>query len=184
MFAGVGWKSLNGSAICAQGYGYNPYGQRISKTTAGGTTWYLYNEQGLAAEYDSQGNLIAEYHYTPQSPWMTNPILQKRNGQISYYENDHLGTPQKLVTSSGRVVWEARYRAFGEVEIITNEVENPLRFPGQYYDEETGLHQNFHRDYNPALGRYVEADPIGMWGGISLYGYVGGNPIDAPGLTR
>jgi RHS repeat-associated protein len=57
------------------------------------------------------------------------------------------------------------------VEIITNEVENPLRFPGQYYDEETGLHQNFHRDYNPALGRYVEADPIGMWGGISLYGY-------------
>ena len=75
------------------------------------------------------------------------------------------------------MVWEARYKAFGEAEIITNEVENPLRFPGQYYDAETGLHQNFHRDYNPALGRYVEADPIGMWGGLNVYGYVYQDPI-------
>jgi RHS repeat-associated protein len=60
-----------------------------------------------------------------------------------------------------------------------------LRFPGQYYDSETGLNQNGFRDYNPALGRYVQADPIGLYGGVNLYGYVNSNPlmyIDSKGL--
>jgi hypothetical protein len=78
MFAGVGWKSLNGSAICAQGYGYNPYGQRIRKETAEGITWYLYNEQGLAAEYDSTRQPAGGVPLHPAEPVDDQPDSAKK----------------------------------------------------------------------------------------------------------
>jgi RHS repeat-associated protein len=53
-----------------------------------------------------------------------------------------------------------------------------LRFPGQYYDGETGLHYNYFRDYNPGTGRYIESDPIGLKGGLNTYVYTLNNPLD------
>jgi len=61
-----------------------------------------------------------------------------------------------------------------------------LRFPGQYFDSETGLHYNVRRDYDPATGRYHESDPAGLRGGVNTYAYVGGNPLvffDSLGLS-
>ena len=61
-----------------------------------------------------------------------------------------------------------------------------LRFAGQYFDEETGTHYNQQRDYAPGLGRYVQRDPIGLSGGINVYGYGYGNPLayaDPDGLV-
>ena len=95
-----------------------------------------------------------------------------------YYHNDHLGTPQMMTDTSATVVWQANYTPFGEADIIVEAVTNNIRFPGQYYDQESDLHYNYFRDYDPELGRYIQSDPIGLAGGINTYGYVGGNPIN------
>ncbi|GAU05324.1 Rhs family protein [Burkholderia stabilis] len=99
-----------------------------------------------------------------------------------FYQNDHLGTPQELVDDAGKVVWLGRYRAWGGEKRVwretpeRNEVSNPIRFPGQYCDEETGLHYNRHRYYDPGSGRFISKDPIGLAGGINVYQYAP-NPI-------
>jgi RHS repeat-associated protein len=97
---------------------------------------------------------------------------------VYYYVNDQLGTPQKLVTDAGVVVWSASVDAFGLAHIDgASTAINPLRFAGQYYDTETGLHQNYFRDYDPETGRYLQADPIGMRGGLNVYIYANLNPL-------
>jgi len=102
--------------------------------------------------------------------------------------NDHLATPQKMTDSSGTVVWAADYKPFGEATVSqSSTITNNLRFPGQYYDAETGLHYNYMRDYNPVLGRYVQRDMAGINKGTNhLYAYGNNNPllyIDVMGLA-
>src|SRR5690606_18114221 len=156
---------VNGTTVGE--YAYNPYGMRIKKTTyANGTPttiWYLYNDKGLAADYDSSGNLLKEYHFHPQKTWMTDPLFQRSaDNQVYYYQNDHLGTPQRLIRSNGATVWRATYTAFGEASVDPDSsIKNNLRFPGQYYDQETGLHHNYFRDYDPHTGRYLQEDRTG-----------------------
>ncbi|MES9858993.1 MAG: RHS repeat-associated core domain-containing protein, partial [Sedimenticola sp.] len=73
--------------------------------------------------------------------------------------------------------WEGTYKAFGEVKVVGGSWDNPLRFPGQYFDKETNTHYNYFRNYDPGVGRYLESDPIGLDGGSNTYAYVGGNPL-------
>src|SRR5690606_41970811 len=75
--------------------------------------------------------------------------------------NDHLGTPQLLIDDDQAIIWQADYEDFGAVT-ANGVVEQNIRFPGQYYDKETGLHYNYYRDYDPHLGRYLQPDPIGL----------------------
>ena len=97
-----------------------------------------------------------------------------------------MGAPQIITDDAGSIVWQAEYLPFGKVNILTAEIENNLRFPGQYYDTETGLHYNWNRYYSPETGRYIAADPIGLGGGINLYRYADANPAnwyDSDGLN-
>jgi len=69
-----------------------------------------------------------------------------------FFHNDHLGTPQAVTNSTQQVVWQADYDPFGEVNETVSLDEQNLRFPGQYFDAETGLHYNYFRDYDPFDG--------------------------------
>jgi len=135
-------------------------------------TVYLYDFDGnLAAEADGDtGTTLREYLYSGSSRLaMADPAT----GAVYFFHNDQLGTPELMTDSTNTVVWEASYDAFGEAAVNpASTVTNNFRFPGQYYDAETGLHYNWHRYYDPKTGRYLTPDPIGFAGGINPYVYV------------
>jgi RHS repeat-associated protein len=103
--------------------------------------------------------------------------------KVYYIHPDHLDTPRRLTDGQNRVVWKWDSDPFGsyapdeDPDGDGTKVTLNLRFPGQYFDAETALHQNYFRDYDPAVGRYVQSDPIGLEGGINPYTYVEGNPV-------
>jgi RHS repeat-associated protein len=164
----------NNSTVAS--YGYDPFGRRLWKEVGGTRTYFHYNDEGLAGEYDASGNELRTYGYNAGSPWSTDPLFVQENDQYYWYQNDHLGTPQKIIAQNGVTVWSAKYDAFGKASVEVATITNNLRFAGQYFDEETGLHYNWNRYYDPATGRYITADPIGLEGGINHYAYVYGNP--------
>lgn len=149
-------------SIIAQ-YGYDPFGRRVYKEVNSTRTWYMYADEGLVAEYDAGGNELKSYGWNPGSTWGTDPLFMKQGSEYYFYQNDHLGTPQKMTGISGNVVWSAKYSSFGKCFVDpSSTVENNLRFAGQYEDQETGLHYNWHRYYDPDTGRYLRADPVGV----------------------
>jgi len=135
----------------------------------------------LIAETDAAGQTLREYIYLNDRPLAL--VVDSNGGNLCgitglyYYHVDHLNTPKKLTDANQQIVWDADYRPFGEAVETVTAVDNPLRFPGQYQDKESGLHYNYFRDYDPGTGRYVESDPIGLRGGLNTYAYVEGNPL-------
>ena len=104
--------------------------------------------------------------------------LQTALVTVYYVHTDHLGTPVAMSDEGSNVVWRTSYAPFGKVTVDpASTVEMNVRFPGQYYDSETVLHYNYYRYYDPATGRYITADPIGLQGGVNTYGYVGANAL-------
>jgi len=176
------WDALNRlvqvekAGVVIATYGYDSSNRRIRKTANGTTTLYLYDlNNHLIAETLADGTPLRDYIYLNGEPIALREYQNKPG--LYYYLNDHLGTPQQLITSTGAVVWQAAYLPFGQAQITIETVQSNLRFPGQYFDDETGLHYNWHRFYDPETGRYVSADPIGLAGGINLYAYAESNPI-------
>ncbi|PLX94780.1 MAG: hypothetical protein C0621_04970 [Desulfuromonas sp.] len=179
-------------------YAYDPFGRRVRKTITGTgsqgvpvplVTLYDYADEGFIGEYASDGTTQKTYGWKPDGLWGTDPLYMRDGGNIYYYHNDHLGTPQLLTDKDKNIVWSMVAQAFGETYVAGGAmVENNLRFPGQYFDAETGLHYNFQRYYDPTSGRYTQVDPIGFAGGdVNLYRYVGNGVlvwIDPWGLWR
>ena len=166
-------------------------GRRISKTvrhTNGTTATTHYGWDGdriVREETDNQRTTVV---YEPGSFVPMLRIEDTEQGQIlSAYINDALGTPMQLVAPSGQPRWLAEpddWAAVKNQRAVRN-VTQPIRFQGQWHDEESGLYYNRHRYYDPQQGRYISQDPIGLSGGTNLYGYVT-NPtgmVDPLGLS-
>ena len=96
---------------------------------------------------------------------------------LRFVHTDHLGTPQKLTDNVGAVIWDRVQTPFGLTVSEAGPGVTPVRFPGQYADDETNLAYNYFRDYDPTLGRYIQSDPVGVEGGLNTYLYAGADPI-------
>jgi len=155
----------NSASGVSASYYYDPFGRRLRKVVNGVTNWYLYADEGLVEEMDGQGHEIRSYGYAPNSLWMNDPVyLRVATGQgtnVYYFLNDQLGAPQKLIARNGEVVWSMESEAFGKATVFSDStVTNNLRFSSQYYDQESSLHYNTQRYYEPEVGRYLGRDPI------------------------
>jgi len=123
---------------------------------------------------EQRNSIKKTYIYEPEN---FRPVAQVVDGKTYHYHLDHLGTPRELTDDSGKVVWKVRYKTYGNVAVKeVEEIENNLRFQGQYFDEETGLHYNRFRYYNPNTGQFITQDPIGLLGGVNNYQYAP-NPV-------
>jgi len=164
---------------------YNALGQRI-ETSGGpsGTVLYRYDEQGhLLGEYDGSGGLIEETVWLGDIPVAT----LRLNGSavaIYYVHTDQLNTPRQVTRpSDNALMWTWFSDPFGTDAANSNPsgagmFSYNLRFPGQIFDRQVGLHSNYFRDFDPATGRYAESDPVGLLlGGINTYAYAYGNPL-------
>ncbi|MGE9657748.1 cytidine deaminase-like fold-containing protein [Snodgrassella alvi] len=167
-------------------YQYDPFGRRISKTVNGETTYYLYSDEGLLAEFDHNGKMQIAYGWMPDTVWGTSPLWQAglsneqtlKNADYNFLITDYLGTPQLAVNSRGQQTWKGIADAFGNTHLDPNNIITMnLRLPGQYYDQESGLYYNLNRYYNPQIGRYIGSDPLGIEGGLNLYNYAESNPL-------
>lgn len=175
-------------------YDYDAFGRRIRKAVSGHkgpsgeqVTEFLWQANNLIAESRRDGG-YRSFIYQPGS---FKPLVQLegegQDAEVFHYQLDHLGTPLALTRDNGATAWQVRYRAYGNVwrEEVA-EVATPLRFQGQYYDAETGLHYNRHRYYQPETGRFITPDPIGLAGGLNNYQYAP-NPtgwVDPLGLSN
>jgi RHS repeat-associated protein len=159
-------------------YIYNALGQLVKKTVGGVTTLLVYDEAGhLLGEYSSTGALIQETVWMGDTPVAT--LRPSGSTVIIYYvHTDHLNAPRVVTQSSDnsvRWLWggnAANQNPLGLGTFIYN-----LRYPGQYFQAETGLSYNYFRDYDGVTGRYIESDPIGLSGGVNSYVYASANPI-------
>jgi RHS repeat-associated protein len=166
---------LNGQ-ILAQ-YRYNNNGQRSHKITPTETVIYHYDLNGnLVSETKGDGTPIRDYIWH-----QGNPVAQiDSNGTgetLTYLHNDHLNTPRLATNANQAVTWRWEGEAFGNTAPQSFGATINLRFPGQYFDFESGLLYNWNRYYDPSTGRYITRDLIGLLGGLNTYGYVSGNPL-------
>ncbi|NPU95293.1 MAG: RHS repeat protein [Gammaproteobacteria bacterium] len=177
-------------------YGYNVLGQRLYKIRFDNAG----NRQLTLFHYDPTGQLLTQVDWPTESGKSAAPAyqnlvwLQKRpvavltpdsQAPIAYIQTDHLQAPRLITDANQRIIWQWRSDAFGvgmadaDPDQDGQVFEFNLRFPGQYFDEESRLFYNYHRHYNPEIGRYTQADPIGLLGGVNTFGYVRANPANS-----
>lgn len=175
-------------------YKYDPFGRRISKRCTShdkpGMDFHWHGDQ-MVAEIPVRADGSADEENTIRwvyAPGSFTPLARYEKGQLHYAVADTVGRIQELLTEDGTIVWRGQQQLWGREEGQNREGAPTcrLRFPGQYEDDESGLYYNRFRYYDCGTGQYLSPDPIGLDGGISLYGYVV-NPlgwIDPLGLSK
>ncbi len=181
---------VNGKLESTGHYRYDSRGRRVAKQSEinGEVEQKRFLWQGLRMLREETPRQSILYLYEPGSyaPLARVDQVEGEEQKLYYFHTDQIGTPLELTDSDGKIVWQATYRSWGAIDSLpVKNVEQNLRFQGQYFDSETGLHYNTFRYYDPEVGRFTIQDPVGLSGGTNLYGYVLNptNWIDPAGLT-
>lgn len=158
-------------------YAYDALGRRTVKWVGATKVTYIWAGHQLVQEIHEsrEQSHTVEYLYWPGT---FQPLAKCEGGRVYYYHCDQLGTPQHLTDATSKLVWSARYSAFGSASIDFDHVAQPLRFAGQYWDSESGLHYNRARYYDPTLGAYLSRDPLAAHASNS-YLYAKASPLNA-----
>jgi RHS repeat-associated protein len=162
---------------------YDPFGRRIQKTNASGTTAYVYDGDNIVEELTGSSGTIGE-RYT-YGPGIDEPLVGQRQPLIFYYEADGLGSVTSLTTPTGSTAATYTYDSFGFMTNSTGSATNWFRYTARQFDSDTALYYNRARYYDPTTGRFLSEDPIGFEGGVNHYAYVRNNPtnrVDPNGL--
>ncbi|NMJ44385.1 RHS repeat protein [Roseomonas sp. JC162] len=163
---------------------YDGLGRRLAKTSGQGRTEFVWDGERLAAEIAPSGALRI-YVYADgdaMSPFAfvdyASAEADPATGVMRHVFTNQVSCPVLVEDGEGRVLWRAEHEPYGATKVTANaQVSLNLRWPGHYFDEETGLHYNRHRYYSPVLGRYIQVDPRDIEGGVNLYGYPA-RPLD------
>ncbi len=165
-------------------YAYDAFGLLSSRTvnqsgSPSTTTLYVYDLKGhVIAETDTSGVTRREYIWMDDLPVAVIAGVTTSSPTLYYVHADHLGRPARMTAQDQSWVWDVIYSPFGATSYIwSNPATMDLRFPGQWFQLETGLAYNWHRHYDPTIGRYLQPDPLGYGGGRNLYAYAKGNPF-------
>ena len=158
-------------------YIYDASGRRFSKTVGSATTLFTHSPGSVLLE-ESTGGTPFDYIYLNDRP-----IATLSGSTFTYLHGNQLGAPQVMTNAGQTVLGRVSTLPFGETRSTSGSFTVNLRMPGQYYDAETGFSHNVNRDYFPALGRYLQADPVGIFqtrneGGMNPYLYVNARPMD------
>ena len=168
-------------------YTYDALGRRIGKgrlkdsqevsDDLSNQTRFVWEGSHLLQEIHPDGR----YTYIYTDPDSYEPLAQVRDWttedgesrqQIHYFHCDQIGIPREMTDKDGNLLWFGSYTGWGRLKEetkVTDSAYQPFRLQNQYADRETGLHYNFFRYYEPDAGRFVNQDPIGLWGGDNLY---------------
>jgi RHS repeat-associated protein len=164
-------------------YAYDALGRRVQRTSSSvGTTKFVYDGADVVRDLDGSGNTVADYL---NGPGIDNKLRQTASGAVSYFACDHLGTTSAIIDASGSLNSTLNYDSFGNV--IGGSASTRYTYTGRELDPDIGFTYYRARWYDPQQGRFISEDPIGFWGGIHLYAYVGNrvpNLIDPLGTER
>ena len=174
--------------VVKRDYLYNGKGEQVRSFAGTSNTYTVYDEAGHWL-----GDFGAPTAPFQQAIWLDDLPIGLLTGAganqtVQYLQPDHLGSPRVAIDAVANTAiwrWDLKGEAFGNTPPNQDPDGNGqafvlnLRYPGQRFDAASGLNYNYFRDYDPNTGRYVQSDPIGLQGGISTYGYVGGSPVNA-----
>ena len=178
--------ALTRNAVAYATYGYNALEEMTTRSTSavGGPTGQV------AYVYDLDGHLIAEATASTGATtrdyiWLAAndnapidmPLAVAEAASLYMVHTDHLGRPIRMTDATKATVFQAIYKPYGEVYSTSGTKAQNLRFPGQYFQIETGFAYNWHRHYDPVTGRYTQPDPLRFVDGSSIYNYAGSSPL-------
>ena len=171
-----------GTLTMRVGFGYDAWGRRARKSTASGMSRYLWEGDTHVAQLDTLGNLVAGYTYYEGIDNLATQLRRDRADSTYYYLQDYSRNVIALLARTGAgntIDNQYRYEPFGGVQGNNpSSVPNSMKFAGREYDSETQLYYDRARYLDPALGRFVSEDPIGLAGGVNLYAFVGNDPVN------